>query len=55
MKIFDITQMNRIYNFNMPLQEACTKMVISHSEHKRLNMLIVVNKGIWLNESSIKA
>lgn len=55
LKMFDGTQMNRICNFNMPFQEACTKMIISNSKHNRFNMLIVVHKGIWLNESSIKA
>lgn len=52
--MFDRTQMNRICNFNMPLWVAYMKMVISNSEHKRLNMFIVVNKGIWLNEGYIK-
>lgn len=29
-------------------------MVILNLEYKRFNMFIVVNKGIWLNESFIK-
>lgn len=42
------------YDVTMPLWVTCSKVAISNAEHKRLNMLIVVNKGIRLNESSIK-